>query len=80
MTNTPPYIASDVTDTGTGANGEKRRVMTTIGAAWAEQEGKGVSVQSDGLPIEGRRMPHEPLPDGEGAGATCRHTPIQTAS
>jgi hypothetical protein len=68
MNNTLTYIASHVKDLGTGDNGEKRGYWTKSGAAWPNKDGKGFSVQLDVLPIDGRLMLREPLPDRDSAG------------
>jgi hypothetical protein len=68
MNNTPAYIAYHVKDTGTTENGEKRGIWITIGAAWPNKDGTGFSVQLDVLPINGRLMLREPLPERESAG------------
>jgi hypothetical protein len=68
MANTPTYIAYHVKDTSNGEHGEKRGVWTRVGAAWPNKDGKGFSVQLDVLPLDGRLILREPLPERDTAG------------
>jgi len=62
----PAYIAYHVAD-----RGEDKSFWTRIGAAWAHEDGKGLSLSLDLVPIDsGRivlRVPNEPADEGKGA-------------
>jgi len=48
-----------VKDRGEG----KKGIWTRIGAAWPTKDGKGLSIQLDALPLDGRLILIEPKPD-----------------
>jgi len=47
---TPSHVAYHVRDAGEGRKG----FWTRIGAAWANADGKGFSIQLDVVPLDGR--------------------------
>lgn len=47
--------------------GEKKDVWTRIGAAWPHESGKGLTIQLDALPLDGRIVLTEPKTDNGGA-------------
>lgn len=53
----PDYLAWHVTQRN------DKSYWTKVGAAWSHKDGKGISVQLDSHPIDGRIVLREPLED-----------------
>lgn len=59
MSNKPTLYAYTVKDRGRG----KKSIWTKIGAAWPHEQGKGLTIELEALPIDGRIVLTEPKPE-----------------
>ncbi len=59
MSKKPAYIAYTVKDRQKG----QQAVWTRIGAAWTHQKGKGLNLQLEAMPLDGRVVLIEPKDD-----------------
>ena len=59
MSNKPTLIAYTVKNRGKN----KKPIWTRIGAAWPHDEGKGLSIELEALPVDGRLVLIEPKAD-----------------
>ena len=65
MSNKPTLYAYTVKDRGRG----KKSIWTRIGAAWPHEQGKGLTIELEALPLDGRIVLTEPKPEDVAAPA-----------
>jgi len=61
MNNRPTLIAYAVKDRGK----RQKAIWTRIGAAWPHNEGNGLSIELEALPVDGRLVLIEPKPENQ---------------
>jgi len=59
MSNKPTLYAYAVKD----RRRNKKSIWTRIGAAWSHEQGRGLTIELDALPIDGRIVLMEPKPE-----------------
>jgi hypothetical protein len=59
MSSKPTLYAFAVKDRGRS----KKSIWTRIGAAWPHEQGAGLTIELDALPLDGRIVLMEPKPD-----------------